>query len=61
MSKIEKYKCDICGKEIDKAYMKVILPIPYFAQSDWQMGYNRTDEIAPFKGDACKKCCKKNR
>ena len=59
MSKIEKDICDICGKEVDSAYMKVRLPMPYFESSDWQMGHNKTDSLSTFTGDACKKCCKR--
>lgn len=59
MSKIEKYKCDICGKEVNSPYMKVRLPMPYFAASDWQMGHNKTDSLSTFTGDACKSCCKR--
>ncbi len=59
MSKIEIIKCDICGREVDSAYMKVILPMPYFAASDWQMGHNKTDSLSTFTGGACKKCCKR--
>ncbi len=42
-----------------QACIKVVLPMPYFAASDWQMGYNKTDSISTFKGDACKECCKR--
>ncbi len=53
------YKCDICGTKSPDPFKKLILPLPYYEQSDWQMGHNKTDRVGLFGGDVCNKCCKK--